>query len=104
MTVFANIERHIFMDRVAHAANIKLSEIFKKRALVVHQSFMLLIKCVQVHLFTTEKTEEIFYILLQKIARTVVHSIPPFLKLRRALMRYAKPVSCRKNGSANSNS
>ena len=50
------------------AANIKLSEILKKGGLVVNQSVVLLMKCVQVQFFATQESGRIFFILLQKIA------------------------------------
>ncbi|MBX7141121.1 MAG: hypothetical protein K1X63_08595 [Chitinophagales bacterium] len=50
------------------AANIKLSEILKKGGLVVNQSVVLLMKCVQVQFFATQESGRFFFILLQKIA------------------------------------
>ena len=50
------------------AANRKLSEILKKGAVVVNQTVVLLMKCVQVQFFATQESGRIFFILLQKIA------------------------------------
>jgi hypothetical protein len=72
------------------AANISLNEILKKGALVVNQSAVHLMKCVQVQFFATIFSGRNLFYLLQKIASTVVLRIPLF-------KNFVKPfsVSCK---------
>jgi len=70
------------------AANITLSEILKKGAVVVNQSVVLLIKCVQVQFFATQESGRNIFYFVAKNCVNICASNPPFLKLRQALMRY----------------
>ena len=69
------------------AGNIKLSEILKKGAVVVNQSAVLLMKCVQVQFFATQESGRNFFYFVAKNCVNSIASNPPFLKLRQALMR-----------------
>ena len=72
------------------AANRKLSEILKKGGLVVYQSVVLLMKCVQVQFFATQESGRNFFYFVAKNCVNGIASNPPFLKLRQALMRYGQ--------------
>ena len=69
------------------AANRKLSEILKKGGLVVNQSVVLLMKCVQVQFFATQESGRNAFYFVAKNCVNICASNPPFLKLRQALMR-----------------
>jgi len=69
------------------AANIKLSEILKKGGLVVNQTVVLLMKCVQAKKNATEESGRNFFYFVAKNCLNSRVSIPPFLKLRQAPMR-----------------
>ena len=69
------------------AHNRKLSEILKKGGLVVYQSVVLLMKCVQVQFFATQESGRNFFYFVAKNCVNSIASNPPFLKLRQALMR-----------------
>ena len=69
------------------AGNSKLSKILKKGGLVVNQSVVLLMKCVQVQFFATQESGRNFFYFVAKNCVNSIASNPPFLKLRQALMR-----------------
>ena len=73
---------------ISTAANRKLSEILKKGGLVVNQSVVLLMKCVQVQFFATQESGRNFFYFVAKNCVNSIASNPPFLKLRQALMRW----------------
>jgi hypothetical protein len=62
------------------AANMKLSEILKKGGLVVYQTVVLLMKCVQVKIFATEESGRNLYLLVAKIFANSPSSYSPFFK------------------------
>lgn len=68
------------------AANIKLSEILKKGSLVVYQSVVLLMKCVQAKKNATGESRRKVYLFVAFFLTNICASNPPFLKLRQALM------------------
>ena len=70
---------------------MQLSEILKKGAVVVNQTVVLLIKCVQVQFFATQESGRNFYYFCCKKLREHLCFNPPFLKLRQALMRWRQP-------------
>lgn len=72
-------------SRAAH--NMQLSEILKKGAVVVNQTVVLLMKCVQVQFFATQESGRNFFYFVAKNCVNSCASNPPFLKLRQALMR-----------------
>ena len=59
VTSYSNIREDFgvnsFDGRVARTHNMKLSKILKKGGLVVNQTVVLLIKCVQVQFFATQE-------------------------------------------------
>ena len=69
------------------AGNIKLSEILKKGGLVVNQTVVLLMKCVQAKKNATEESGRKLYLFVAFFLTNSRASNPPFLKLRQALMR-----------------
>jgi hypothetical protein len=69
------------------AANRKLSEILKKGAVVVNQTVVLLMKCVQAKKNATEESGRNLYLFVAFFLMNSIASNPPFLKLRQALMR-----------------
>ena len=73
------------------AANIKLSEILKKGAVVVNQTVVLLMKCVQAKKNATQESGKNLYLFVAFFLTNSIASNPPFLKLRQALMRYVQP-------------
>jgi len=76
----ANFGLDGFGRTVPHAANKKLSEILKKGALVVNQSAVLLIKCVQVKIFATVESGKNLYLFVAKIFANNCASYSPFFK------------------------
>jgi len=70
------------------AHNRKLSEILKKGGLVVYQTVVLLMKCVQAKKNATEESGKNLYLFVAFFLTNSIASNPPFLKLRQALMRY----------------
>jgi hypothetical protein len=72
------------------AANKKLSEILKKGGLVVNQTVVHLMKCVQAKKNATEESGRNLYLFVAFFLTNSIASNPPFLKLRQALMRYAQ--------------
>ena len=72
---------------------VLLSEILKKGGLVVNQSVVLLMKCVQVQFFATQESGRNFFYFVAKNCVNGIASNPPFLKLRQALMRYPQPLT-----------
>jgi uncharacterized protein YegL len=83
----ANFGVNRFVGEVAHAANIKLSKILKKGGLVVNQTVVLLMKCVQAKKNATEESGKNLYLFVTFFLTNSIASNPPFLKLRQALMR-----------------
>jgi len=76
---------HLRTDsRAAH--NIRLNEIFKKGALVVNQTFVHLMKCVQVQKMRTTLRHKFFNYLFAFFASTVLLRIPLF-------KNFVKPLS-----------
>ena len=73
---------------ISTAATRKLSEILKKGGLVVNQTVVLLMKCVQVQFFATQESGRNFFYFVAKNCVNICASNPPFLKLRQALMRW----------------
>ena len=69
------------------ADNRKLSEILKKGGLVVNQTVVLLMKCVQAKKNATEESGKNLYLFVAFFLTNSCASNPPFLKLRQALMR-----------------
>lgn len=64
------------------AANRKLSEILKKGGLVVNQSVVLLMKCVQAKKNATEESGKILYLFVRIFCRECVAINPFFFLLR----------------------
>ena len=80
--------RHYHFGRRSRAAhNMQLSKILKKGGLVVNQSVVHLMKCVQVQFFATQESGRNFFYFVAKNCVNSIASNPPFLKLRQALMR-----------------
>ena len=80
-----------FVARRSTAGNRKLSEILKKGGLVVYQSVVLLMKCVQAKKNATEESGRNLYLFVAFFLTNSIASNPPFLKLRQALMRWRQP-------------
>jgi hypothetical protein len=66
-----------------------LAKILKKGGLVVKQTVVLLMKCVQAKKNATEESGRNLYLFVAFFLTNSIASNPPFLKLRQALMRYA---------------
>ena len=66
---------------------VLLSEILKKGGLVVNQTVVLLMKCVQAKKNATEESGKNLYLFVAFFLTNSIASNPPFLKLRQALMR-----------------
>ena len=75
-------------DRSITTHNKKLSEILKKGGLVVNQTVVLLMKCVQAKKNATEESGKNLYLFVAFFLMNSCASNPPFLKLRQALMRW----------------
>ena len=78
-----------FEARSRTADNKKLSENFKKGGLVVNQTVVHLMKCVQAKKNATEESGRKVYLFVAFFLTNSIASNPPFLKLRQALMRCA---------------
>ena len=81
------LETFVLRGESKAAANIKLSKILKKGALVVNQSVVLLMKCVQAKKNATQESGKNLYLFVAFFLTNCIASNPPFLKLRQALMR-----------------
>jgi len=80
------------------AANKKLSEILKKGGLVVNQTVVLLMKCVQVKIFATEESGRNLYLFVAKIFVNSCPSYSPFFKTSPSPCALGASVS---NGTTN---
>ncbi len=85
--ITAKLDTTLLRLNSSTAANRKLNEILKKGGLVVNQTVVLLMKCVQAKKNATEESGKNLYLFVAFFLTSSIASNPPFLKLRQALMR-----------------
>ena len=80
-----------FVEKAAQPLTESLAKILKKGGLVVNQTVVLLMKCVQAKKNATEESGKNLYLFVAFFLTNSIASNPPFLKLRQAVMRYTQP-------------